>query len=39
MQLDELLESYRVAAKSEYEKGSYFERLVRVFLQQSYARK
>lgn len=33
MQLDELLESYRAAATNEREKGDYFERLVRVFLE------
>ena len=33
MQLIDLLESYRTGSKSEHEKGVYFERLVRVFLQ------
>jgi predicted helicase len=33
MELDELLEGYRSAASNEREKGDYFERLVRVFLQ------
>jgi len=33
MKLQELLETYREAAKSEREKGDYFERLVRVFLE------
>jgi predicted helicase len=33
MELDELLEGYRSAATNEREKGDYFERLVRVFLQ------
>lgn len=33
MQLDELLESSRAAATNEREKGDYFERLVRVFLE------
>lgn len=31
--LQELLENYRVAARSEREKGEYFERLIRVFLE------
>ena len=33
VQLDELLESYRLSAKTEREKGDYFERLIRVFLE------
>jgi len=33
MQLDELLEQYRASSKNEREKGDYFERLVRVFLE------
>lgn len=33
MQLEALLEQYRSSAKSEREKGDYFERLVRVFLE------
>jgi len=33
MQLQELLDSFRLASHSEREKGDYFERLVRVFLQ------
>lgn len=33
MQLEDLLEQYRSSAKSEREKGDYFERLVRVFLE------
>jgi len=33
MKLHELLESYRTASKNEREKGDYFERLVRVFLE------
>lgn len=33
MQLSELLESYRATSRNEREKGDYFERLVRVFLQ------
>lgn len=33
MQLIDLLKSYRSASKNEHEKGSYFERLVRVFFQ------
>lgn len=32
MQLQDLLENYRVASASEREKGDYFERLVRVFI-------
>ena len=33
MQLQDLLNSYRAASQSEREKGDYFERLVRVFLE------
>lgn len=33
MKLQELLEAYRAAARNEREKGDYFERLVRVFLE------
>ena len=33
MQLNELLENYRTASTNEREKGDYFERLVRVFLE------
>ncbi len=33
MQLQELLDKYRESARSEREKGDYFERLVRVFLE------
>jgi|TARA_R100000935_G_scaffold58859_1_gene98686 predicted helicase len=33
MQLNELLEGYRAASTNETEKGNYFERLVRVFLE------
>lgn len=33
MQLQELLNAYRESARSEREKGDYFERLVRVFLE------
>lgn len=33
MQLQDLLDSYRKSARSEREKGDYFERLVRVFLE------
>ncbi len=33
MQLQELLDAYRQSARSEREKGDYFERLVRVFLE------
>jgi predicted helicase len=33
MQLSDLLDTYRVSAKSEREKGDYFERLVRVFFE------
>ena len=33
MDLQELLESFRGAARSEREKGDYFERLIRVFLE------
>lgn len=31
--LAEILESYRAAARNEREKGDYFERLIRVFLE------
>ena len=33
MQLRDLLDTYRQAARDETEKGSYFERVVRVFLE------
>lgn len=33
MQLSELLETYRAAATNEREKGDYFERLIRIFLE------
>lgn len=33
MQLSDLLESFRASAKSEREKGDYFEKLVRIFLE------
>ena len=33
MQLHEILNTYRQAARTEREKGDYFERLVRVFLE------
>ena len=33
MQLQDLLNSYRESSRSEREKGDYFERLVRVFLE------
>lgn len=33
MQLNELLEKYRAESKDETEKGNYFERLVRIFLE------
>ncbi|MFN3233405.1 MAG: DEAD/DEAH box helicase [Alphaproteobacteria bacterium] len=33
MQLQDILDSYREAAHNEHEKGDYFERLVRVFLE------
>lgn len=39
MQLRDLLNSYREAAKSEHEKGVYFERVVRVFLENDDAQK
>lgn len=39
MQLRDLLDSYRQAARSEREKGDYFERVVRVFLEHDDAQK
>lgn len=33
MQLQDLLNAYRESARSEREKGDYFERVVRVFLE------
>lgn len=39
MQLRDLLNSYRGAAKSEHKKGVYFERVVRVFLENDDAQK
>lgn len=39
MQLRDLLDSYRDAAKSEHEKGVYFERVVRVYLENDDAQK
>lgn len=39
MQLRDLLDSYRQAARSEREKGDYFERVVRVYLENDDAQK